>query len=459
MRQLPKVVIVGAGFGGLSAAKSLAHDSVEVVVIDRQNHHLFQPLLYQVATAALSPADIAAPIRSVLRAGVNPRLKVLMDEVTGVDTTARVVHTRDGAEQDYDYLILATGSSYFYFAHPEWAAIAPALKTVDDAIEIRRRVLTAFERAETTKDEQARQRLLTFLIVGGGPTGVEMAGALAELARATLAADFDNIDTRKTRILLVEAGRGVLGAFPEQLGEYATKALRRLGVELWTDARLTNVTAEGAWVEGVFVPAGNIIWCAGVRATPGGAWLNAATSPSGAIIVGDDLSVPGHPNIFAIGDLAAYSPSGGRPLPGLAPVAKQMGKHVAAVISARVSGSRLPSSFRYRDWGSMATIGRSAAVGQFGRLQTKGHIAWLLWSLVHVTYLVGFRNRIVVVVNWLWAWLTYAKGARLITNEQPAPSTAPLAGGIRAVDADTLPSGVVSAATTPQTDSAGRHLH
>lgn len=412
----PKVVIVGGGFGGLSAAKRLARDDVHVVLIDQKNHHLFQPLLYQVATAALSPADIAVPIRSVLKAGKRQNLEVLMDEVRGIDLGARKVLTRDGAEQQFDFLILATGASYFYFGNGEWPEFAPALKTLDDAISIRHRILLAFEKAESASDPAQTRRHLTTVVIGGGPTGVEMAGALAELARATMAADFDHIDPRQARVVLIEAGPRLLGAFPEELGHYAGEELRRLGVEVRTNTSVSQITASGVAVGEETVPSATVIWCAGVRATPAGAWLGAATASNGAILVEEDLSVKGHPNVFAVGDVASFSPPGQEPLPGLAPVAKQMGRHAAEVISARVSGREVPAPFRYRDWGTMATIGRSAAVGQFGRLKVTGWFAWLLWGLVHIMYLIGFRNRFFVAANWLWSWATYAKGARLITG-------------------------------------------
>lgn len=418
----PHVVIVGAGFGGLSAAKRLARAPVDVTLIDRRNHHLFQPLLYQVATAALSPADIAAPIRAVLKAGRRPNLTVLLDEATGIDVAGRRVLTRDGAETRYDALVLATGSEFAYFGHDDWARFAPGLKSVEDAVEIRRRVLLAFERAETSgrrMGEAERRRLLTFAVIGGGPTGVEMAGALIELARATLARDFDHIDPAAARVVLVEAGPRLLAGFPERLGAYARGALERMGVEVRADAPVEAIDADGVSAGGERVPAATVIWCAGVAATPVARWLGVEAERGGRVRVEPDMSLPGHPEIFVIGDAAQAAGPDGEPLPGLAPVAKQQGRHVADTIAARAAGRPPPAPFRYRDWGSMATVGRSAAVGLFGRAQVTGLGAWLLWGIVHIAYLIGFRNRAVVAVNWLWAWATYAKGARLITGRDP----------------------------------------
>lgn len=421
----PHVVVVGAGFGGLAAAKRLRRAPVDVTVIDRRNHHLFQPLLYQVATAALSPADIAAPIRAVLHAGRQRDAYVLLDEVIGVDTQARHLRTRDSAVQVYDYLILATGSEFSYFGHEaEWAHFAPGLKTIEDATEIRRRVLLAFEKAETSHDRAEQERLLTFVLIGGGPTGVEMAGALAELAKATLARDFSRIDPRAARILLVEAAPRLLGGFAERLGDYAHRALAGMGVEVSTDTRIEAIDADGVVANGRRIPARTVIWCAGVKATPVGAWLGVPTTRNGAVEVLPDLSVAEAPDIFVIGDAASVAGPEGRPLPGLAPVAKQQGEYVADLIARRVRGAPAPGPFAYRDWGSMATIGRSAAVAEIGGARLTGVAAWLLWGLVHITYLIGFRNRVVVTVNWIWAWITYAKGARLITGVRGEASAA-----------------------------------
>jgi NADH:ubiquinone reductase (H+-translocating) len=410
----PHVVIVGAGFGGLAAAQRLGRAPVEVSVIDRRNHHLFQPLLYQVATAALSPADIAAPIRATLRPYRNT--EVLLDEVIGVDREARRVLTRDNAGQSYDYLILSTGSAYAYFGHEDWPRLAPGLKSLEDATAIRRQLLLAFERAETTRDPAVRERLLTFVLIGGGPTGVELAGAIAELAKATLARDFRHIDPKSARIVLVEAGPRLLPAFPEKLGAYATSALERMGVEVRLRTAIEQIDEAGVVGRGERIPAATVIWSAGVRPAPVGEWLGTRTARNGAVEVAPDLSVPEAPEIFVLGDAARALDPEGRPLPGLAAVAQQQGQYVGELIAARVEGRPDPGPFVYRDRGTMATIGRSAAVADFGTVQLTGHLAWLLWGLVHIYLLIGFRNRLAVFVNWMWSWLTYGRGARLITG-------------------------------------------
>jgi NADH dehydrogenase len=409
-----RVVIVGAGFGGLTAARGLARAPVEVLVIDRHNYHLFQPLLYQVATAALSPADIAEPIRAVLRHQRNAA--VVLAEVTGVDPAARQVQTRAGAEYGYDWLILATGSRYAYFGHADWPHLAPGLKSVDDATLIRRRVLLAFEEAETEADPALRQRLLTFILVGAGPTGVEMAGALAELAHATLSRDFRHINPQTARIILVEAGPRVLAGFPEKLSAFALRSLERMGVEVLLDTPIEAVDDHGVTAKGGRLEAANVIWCAGVEASPAGRWLEAPTAKGGRVAVAPDLSVPGHPEIFVIGDAACVTTASGEPLPGVAPVAKQQGRYVAELIDARLRGETLPP-FRYRDEGTLATIGRHSAVADLGRIRLTGWVAWVFWGIVHIFFLVGFRNRMAVFLNWVWAWLTYGRGARLITGE------------------------------------------
>ena len=421
-----RVVIIGAGFGGLSAAKTLARAGLPLALIDKRNHHLFQPLLYQVATAVLSPADIAVPIRGVLSPGRKGAVSILMEEIEGVDTARRVVRSVSGDETPYEALILATGSKYTYFGHEQdWAQYAPALKSLDDAVNIRRRVLLAFERAETTNDPALRERLMTFVVVGGGPTGVETAGALAELAKATLARDFTNIDPRATRIVLAEADKTLLNAYPGHLGAYAERKLADLGVEVHTGAPVRSITAEGATAGEVFFPTSNIFWCAGVEATPVGKWLGVETERNGTVRVGPDLRVPGFEDIYVIGDAAAAFDKDGTRFPALAPVAKQQGKYVAEAIIRARNGRPAQGRFRYRDWGTMATIGRSAAVGKFGRFEVRGFFAWVLWGAVHIAYLVGFRNRLSVLINWLWAWLTYAKGARLITGPDRAATSAP----------------------------------
>jgi NADH dehydrogenase len=415
-RSSPRVVIVGAGFGGLTAAQHLAQAPVEVVLIDRHNYHLFQPLLYQVATAALSPADIAAPIRHVLRQQKNATM--LLDEVVGVDVAARQVTLREGGALGFDYLILGTGSVYSYFGHGEWPRHAPGLKSIDDATEIRRRVLLAFEKAETTNDAAARQRLMTFILVGAGPTGVEMAGALAELARAALAEDFRRINPRAARILLIEAGPRVLAGFPEKLATFAADSLRRMGVELLLGTKIESIDAEGVIANGERIPSATVVWCAGVEATPVARWLGAAAGRGGVVKVEPDLSVTGHPEIFVIGDAALVLDRHGKPLPGVAPVAKQEGRYVAKLIAARVVGAPAPPPFRYRDQGALATIGRSSAIADLPFIKLTGWFAWVLWGFVHIYFLIGFRNRLSVFVNWVWAWLTYARGARLITGEK-----------------------------------------
>jgi NADH dehydrogenase len=408
-------VIVGAGFGGMMAARGLARGPVDVLVIDRHNYHLFQPLLYQVATAALSPADIAEPIRVVLRHQRNAT--VLLDEVIGVDPQAHIVKTRTGTGQRYDWLILATGSRYTYFGHADWPSRAPGLKSLDDATLIRRRALLAFEEAEAASDPALRQRLLTFVLVGAGPTGVEMAGALAELAHATLSRDFRNINPRTARIILVEAGSRVLAGFPEKLSAFAVRSLERMGVEVLLDTPIEAIDDDGVTAKGGRLEAANVIWCAGVEASPVARWLAAPAARGGRVQVAADLSVPGHPEIFVIGDAAFVTGPDGQPLPGLAPVAKQQGHYVGELLTCRVRGDPNPPPFRYRDEGALATIGRHSAIADFGWVRLTGWAAWVIWGIVHIFFLIGFRNRASVFLNWLWAWVTYGRGARLITGE------------------------------------------
>ena len=408
----PRVVIVGGGFGGLSAAKALRRAPFDVTLIDRNNHHLFQPLLYQVATAGLSPADIASPIRSILNGQRNVR--VMLAEVSGVDEARKEV-IADDRRVPYDYLVLATGARHAYFGHDNWAGFAPGLKTLDDATYLRRRILLAFEHAENESDPAERQRLMTFVVVGGGPTGVEMAGAIAELAKRALAADFHAIDPRCARIILVEAAPRVLTPFDERLSQAAKRSLEQLGVEVRLGEAVTDCSCEGVRLGSDFIPARTIIWAAGVMASPAGRWLGAETDRAGRTKVRADLSVPGHPDVFVIGDTAAVAGIDGAPLPGVAPVAKQQGQYVARALIARHQGHTAPA-FRYRDFGSLATIGRSRAVAQFGRLRISGFIAWVLWSLAHVYFLIGFRNRFVVALNWAWSYITFQRGSRLITG-------------------------------------------
>jgi NADH:quinone reductase (non-electrogenic) len=404
-------VIVGAGFGGLQAAKSMRRLPVDLIIIDRQNHHCFQPLLYQVATAELAPSDIAWPIRSILRPQRNAR--VLMTEVIGVDAAARRVHT-DSVEIPYDYLVLATGATHSYFGHDEWEKVAPGLKRIEDATEIRRHILLGFERAELTEDEATRKRLLTFVVIGGGPTGVEMAGAIADVARQTLKADFRRIDPRQARIVLIEAGPRLLPSFPENLAEYARRSLENMGVEVMTSSMVTQCDQDGVALGEQCIAAATIIWAAGVVASPAAQWLGAEHDRAGRVKVGPDLTVPGRPEIFVIGDTATLADD--QKIPGIAPAAKQMGKYVARVIAARLQGAEPPPPFRYRHAGNLATIGRKAAIVSLGRVNLKGFIGWLFWSVAHIYFLIGLRNRFVVAANWLWSYLTFKRSARLITK-------------------------------------------
>ncbi|HEX4667923.1 MAG TPA: NAD(P)/FAD-dependent oxidoreductase [Chthoniobacterales bacterium] len=409
----PRVVIVGAGFGGLEAAKHLGNEPVRVTVIDRTNHHLFQPLLYQVATAALSPADIAAPVRGVL--GKYENIEVILAEVQAVDVETRRVRTRE-REFKYDYLILATGSRHSYFGHDEWEKIAPGLKSLEDAVEIRRRILLAFEFAEKTQDPEARAAAMNFVIIGGGPTGVEMAGAIAEIARETLAKDFRHIDPSTARVILVEGDKRVLSAYPEDLSASALKQLQELGVEVITGTHATNLTDDGLVVSGRFIPCRVKIWAAGNVASFVGKTLGVPVDRAGRVIVQDDLTIPGHPEVQVIGDLANFtSPKDGKPLPGVSPVAIQEGRHAAKNILHMIEGAK-PQRFYYWDKGSMATIGRNRAVADLNFIHFSGLPAWLAWLFVHVLYLVGFRNRIAVLFQWAWAYFTFNKGARLITR-------------------------------------------
>jgi NADH dehydrogenase len=411
----PNVVIVGAGFGGLEAAKALARAPVDVTVVDRQNHHCFQPLLYQVATAALSPAEVAWPIRHILRNQKNAT--VLMAEVRGIDAGKRVLRT-NAIDIAYDYLVLATGATHSYFGHDEWADVAPGLKRIEDATRIRRRILIAFERAELTAGEEERRRLLTFAIVGGGATGVEMAGAIAEVARQTLAKDFRRIDPTASRIVLIEAGPRIMPAFPENLAGYVRATLAKKGVEVMTSTRVVRCDERGVELEHGRIDAGTIIWAAGVVASPAAQWLGADHDRAGRIRVGPDLSVPGHASVFAIGDTAAVT--GAADIPGTAPAAKQMGRYVGRLIAARAAGRAAPPPFRYRHQGDLATVGRHAAVVKLGRLELTGFLGWLFWSVVHIYFLIEIRDRFMVAFTWLWDYVTFHLGARLITEVPPA---------------------------------------
>ena len=411
---LPRVVVVGAGFGGLAAAKALRPSPVRVTVIDRHNYHLFQPLLYQVATAGLSPADIAAPIRSILSKQRN--VEVVLGTVIGIDTTAREV-VLAGRRIAYDYLVVAAGARHAYFGR-DWETHAPGLKTIDDATAIRARILLAFERAESTGDPALRRQLLTFVLVGGGPTGVEMAGAIAELAKRALAKDFRNIDPRAARIILLEGAAGLLAGFPQTLSDYARRALERLGVEVRTEAMVEAIDRDGVVVAGERIGTRTVIWAAGVKASPAADWFAIAADPYGRVKVAGDLSIPGLNDVFAIGDTALFLDDGGRPLPGLAPVAKQQGAFVGKLIGAKVAGKPHDRTFRYLSAGKLATIGRSAAVVDFGFVRIKGLLAWILWGAAHIYFLIGFRNKLVVMLNWLWAYITFQQGTRLITGSE-----------------------------------------
>jgi NADH dehydrogenase len=413
----PSVVIVGAGFGGLQAARALHKTSVQVVVIDSRNYHLFQPLLYQVATADLSPADISAPIRSVLRHQHNTQ--VLLAEVTGVDVEGQRVLMGDRSIH-YDYLILATGAQHSYFGHDSWAPFAPGLKSVTDATEIRRKILLAFEAAEMEAAPDKRQALLTFVVVGGGPTGVEMAGAIATLAHKSMVRDFRHISPASARILLVEAGPRLLAAFPESLARKAEQELERLGVEVKTGAAVEGIDAESVMIGGERLPAKTVIWAAGVKASPAGKWLGAEVDRAGRVIVERDLTVPGHPEIFVIGDTASLTERG-KPLPGLAPVAMQQGRYVARVIRRRLAGGKERTPFHYRDKGNLATVGRAFAIADLGIIKISGFFAWVAWLVVHIIYLIGFRNRLLVLIEWAWAYFTFQRGARLITGDPAQP--------------------------------------
>ena len=407
-----RVVIIGGGFGGLSTAKGLADAPFDVTLIDRNNHHLFQPLLYQVATAGLSPADIASPIRGILSGQRN--VKIMLAEVSGIDVTRKEV-IADGRRIGYDYLVLATGARHAYFGHNDWAAFAPGLKTIDDATYLRRRILLAFERAENETDVDERRRLMTFVVVGGGPTGVEMAGAIAELAKRALASDFQSIDPQCAIIVLIEGAQRLLTPFDPSLSHAARRSLNQLGVDVRLGAAVTDCSCEGVRLGDEFISTRTIIWAAGVMASPAGRWLGAEIDRAGRVKVRADLSVPGHPDVFVIGDTAAVTGADGAMLPGVAPVAKQQGQYVARALIARYQG-RTAAAFRYRDFGSLATIGRSRAVAQFGKLRLSGFPAWVLWSGAHVYFLIGFRNRFVVALNWAWSYITFQRGSRLITG-------------------------------------------
>jgi NADH dehydrogenase len=412
---MTRVVILGGGFGGLSAARTLRRAPVEVLLIDRRNHHVFQPLLYQVATAGLSPGDIASPIRWILRRQRNVR--VWLGDVVRVDPAARVVHLADGGSAPYDHLIVATGATHAYFGHDDWRPFAPGLKTLEDALEIRRRVLTAFEDAERERDPAVQRKLLTFVVVGGGPTGVELAGSLAEISRHALGHDFRAIAPETARIILIEGGPAVLAAYPEPLPGFARAALERLGVAVWTGSRVTGIERDRVHIGAETVEAGTILWAAGVAASPIGHSLGAEMDRVGRVIVRPDLTIPGHPEITVVGDLAAFGTPDGGTLPGVAQVAIQQAAHAARNI-VRTARGEPTAPFVYRNLGNMATIGRNAAVVDFGWLRVKGRLAWAMWLFLHIHKLIGFRNRLSVMTQWAFAYLSYQRSVRLITHDQ-----------------------------------------
>lgn len=419
--KLPRVVIVGAGFGGLAAAKKLACEKVQLTLIDRTNYHLFQPLLYQVATAALSPADIAAPVRAILHKCKN--VEVTLAEVQSIDVAKRTVSAGE-LQIPYDYLIVATGSRHSYFGHPEYEQLAPGLKSLEDAIEIRRRTLMAFEYAEKISDPAARAAAMTFCVIGGGPTGVEMAGAIAEISRHTLARDFRHIDPSSARVILIEGEPRVLASFPEDLRISATRQLEKLGVEIHTGVHATDLTEEGLKIGEQFIPCRVKVWAAGNTASFVGKSLGVPLDRAGRVMVQDDLTIPGHSEVQVIGDLADLAGKDGKPLPGVSPVAMQQGRHAARNILAMIDG-RKPQRFWYFDKGSMATIGRNKAVADLHGLHLSGLPAWLVWLFVHILFLVGFRNRFVVFLQWAWSYLSFSKGARLITRNFQAEKRPP----------------------------------
>jgi len=408
-----QVVVIGGGFGGLEAARALSRAPVQVTVVDRENHHTFQPLLYQVATAALSPADIAWPIRGLLRRQKNAR--TVMAEVVGIDTAARTVRA-DPISLPYDYLIIATGARPSYFGHDGWSAFAPELKRIADARRIRQSLLAAFETAEITADAAQRARLLSFVVVGGGATGVEMAGAIAEVARDALPGDFSRIEAGDTRVLLIEAGPRLLPAFPAPLSLYARRTLEAMGVEVLLSAAVTGCDAQGVEVGERRIEAVTVVWAAGVRASPAASWLGVEPDPSGRVRVNGDLSAPGLAEVFVIGDTAAVVDGHGAPVPGLAAAARQMGRYAGRIIARRVRSEPAPGPFRYRNYGNLAAIGRKAAVVDLGWLRLTGALGWMFWSVIHIYFLIGLRNRLVVALTWLWSYLTLQRGARLIVG-------------------------------------------
>ncbi len=413
------VVIVGAGFGGLAVAHGLAGADVRITIIDQRNHHLFQPLLYQVGTATLATSEIAWPVRQLLRR--RKEITTLLAAVTGIDSKERRVMLAEGGTLNYDTLVLATGARHAYFGHDEWEPYAPGLKTLEDATSIRRRILLSFERAERETDPARRSALLTFVIIGGGPTGVELAGAIAELAHVTLPDEFRHIDTRKTRVLLIEAGPRLLPSFVPELSAYARSALERLGVEVELGSAVSECSDFGVVFGGRALAAKVILWAAGVRASPAATWLGTPADAAGRLKVDADLRAPGHADIYVIGDTATIDAWHGKAVPGIAPAAKQQGMHVAAAIKRQLAGDRTPRAFRYRHSGSLATIGKRSAVIDFGWIKIRGWIAWWLWGLAHIYFLIGVRNRLAVALSWLWIYVTGSRSACLITQGEQGP--------------------------------------
>ena len=412
---LHKVIIVGAGFAGLQAAKGLSNSLIDVTIIDKHNYHLFQPLLYQVATAGLSPADIALPIRNIFRSKQN--IKVILDELIEINPKINQIITRNN-KYPYDFLILATGSELSYFGHNQWKKFSPGLKNIEDATFIRSKILKAFEKAERIKNNKAIKKLMKFVVIGGGPTGVEIAGAIAELSKKVLTKEFSSIDTKAARIILLEAGSSILSTAPHNLSIYTKDSLEKLGVEIKCNTVVQNISESLVKTNTETIEAETIIWCAGVKASPLGGFINIKTDEIDRVFVNDDLSIPTHPNIFAIGDVSHVKDKIGKPLPGLAPVAKQEGKFVADVIKNKIHNVKTQNKFYYKNRGYLATIGRSKAIVDFGWFTLKGRIGWIFWSFIHIYFLIGFRNRFMVFTNWVWSYLTFSKGARLITNNK-----------------------------------------
>ena len=412
---LHKVIIVGAGFAGLQAAKGLSNSLIDVTIIDKHNYHLFQPLLYQVATAGLSPADIALPIRNIFRSKQN--IKVILDELIEINPKINQIITRNN-KYPYDFLILATGSELSYFGHDQWKKFSPGLKNIEDATFIRSKILKAFEKAERIKNNKAIKKLMKFVVIGGGPTGVEIAGAIAELSKKVLTKEFSSIDTKAAHIILLEAGSSILSTAPHNLSSYTKDSLEKLGVEIKCNTVVQNISESLVKTNTETIEAETIIWCAGVKASSLGGFINIKTDEIDRVFVNDDLSIPTHPNIFAIGDVSHVKDKIGKPLPGLAPVAKQEGKFVADVIKNKIHNVKTQNKFYYKNRGYLATIGRSKAIVDFGWFTLKGRIGWIFWSFIHIYFLIGFRNRFMVFTNWVWSYLTFSKGARLITNHK-----------------------------------------